>query len=183
MKLRIKSTNLTVKIIGWLQIVGGITGIGLMAYLMLNTGEINGALLLIFLIGLALFIFSIYTGKQLLNERSLKIGIILSIINQVFQLIQFKIAGYGLSYSSGSELLIGFSDNTIFNFAIITSSFNMSINTDGFEFTFMVNLMAIFILVVLFDIWEELRPEERSEETNENTDIQDTIEETNMTNQ
>jgi len=48
MKLRIKSTNLTVKIIGWLQIIGGIAGIGLMAYLMLNTGEINGALLLIF---------------------------------------------------------------------------------------------------------------------------------------
>lgn len=55
MRLRIKSTKLTLQIISGLQIVGGITGLGLVAYLMLQTGPINGAILLIFLMGLALF--------------------------------------------------------------------------------------------------------------------------------
>lgn len=134
---------------------------------MLNTGEVNGAILLIFLIGLALFIFSIYTGRQLLNKETLKYGIVLSIINQIFQIIQFKMAGYGFSFSSGGELLVGFSNNIKFDFAIINSSFNMSINTDSSEFVFMVNFLAIFFLIVLFDIWEELKTHGENKETHE----------------
>jgi hypothetical protein len=64
MKLRIKNTELTLKIISWLQIIGGIIGIGLIIYSLLNTGELNGPLLFIFLTGISLFIFSIYVRRS-----------------------------------------------------------------------------------------------------------------------
>ncbi|KAA5821202.1 hypothetical protein FPF71_17005 [Algibacter amylolyticus] len=162
MRLRIKSTNLTLKIISWIQLIGGITGIGLMAYLMLNTGELSGAILLIFLSGLALFIFSIYAGKRLLCERTKKAGIILSVINQILQIIQFDISGNGLSYSSGIEFLVGIKNNMLsFDFGIIKSSFNMSINTDSTDFEFIINFAAIILIIVLLDIWKEFREENK----------------------
>ena len=122
MKLRIKSTALTLKLIGWLQIVGGLTGLGLVAYLMLQTGTINGAILLIFVIGLALFSYSIYAGKSLLTDQQKTAAIVLSIINQVAQLFQWSMFGHGLSYSSGAELTLGIKGLAAnFNFsAIIT---------------------------------------------------------------
>jgi len=178
MKLRIKTTKFTVKAIGWIQIIGGVYGLGLMAYLMLNTGEINGALLLIFLLGLTFFSFSIYSGKQLITKHTLKVGIVLSIINQVFQIVQFKIAGFGLSYSSGTELLIGFSDSIKFNFAIISSSFKMSFNQDSSEIELMINIMAVLILIVLVDIWEEIKNEGQDElkiEDGQETDVEHTL--------
>ena len=76
MRLRIKNTNLTLKMIGWLQILGGIVGLGIMAYIMYETGTITGVILLLILIGIGLFSFSIYSGKRIVTElQSLK-GII-----------------------------------------------------------------------------------------------------------
>lgn len=159
MRLRIKSTTLTLQIISWLQIVGGVTGIGLVAYLMLQTGTINGAILLIFLVGLGLFSYSIYSGKRLLTDADKVTGIILSIINQVVQLFQWSMFGYGLSYSSGAEITLGVQGLTFkFNFAAIVSTFKMAINTDD-EFFIKLNLIAILIIFVLVDIMKELKDE------------------------
>ena len=157
MRLRIKSTKLTLQIVSGLQIVGGITGLGLVAYLMLQTGQINGAILLIFLIGLALFSYSIYSGKRLLTDEEKVTGIILSIINQVLQLFQWSMFGYGVSYSSGAETTLGIQGATLkFNIAAIVSTFKMSINTDD-EFFIKINLIAVLIIFVLVDIVKELK--------------------------
>jgi hypothetical protein len=157
MKLRIKSTTLTLTLISWLQIVGGIAGFFLMASLMLGTATINGAVLLIILIGLALFLFSIYSGKRLLTDDNKISGVVLSIINQALQIFQWHMFGYGLSYSSGAEITLGFQEMTIkFNFAAIFSTFRMSINSEG-EFFLTANFIAIFITIVLADILKELK--------------------------
>jgi hypothetical protein len=159
MKLRIKSTRLTLNLIGWLQIVGGLTGLGLVAYLMLQTGTINGAVLLIFVIGLALFSFSIYAGKSLLTDQRRTAAIVLSIINQVAQLFQWSIFGHGLSYSSGAELTLGIKGLAVnFNFSAIMSTFKMAINSDD-EFFIKVNLLAVLIILVLADVLRELKEE------------------------
>ena len=159
MKLRIKSTPLTLKIISWLQIIGGVTGLGLMAYLMLQTGEINGPILMIFLIGLTLFSYSIYSGKRLLTDSEKGTAIILSIINQAMQLLQWSLFGYGLSYSSGAELALGIEGLSFkFNFSAIVSTFKMAINTNDEEFI-KVNLVAIFVIFVLVDIMKESKEE------------------------
>jgi hypothetical protein len=160
MKLRIKNTDLTIKIISWLQIVGGITGIGLMVYLMVQTGAINGAMMFIFLFGLALFCYSIYAGKTLLTETNKLKGIILAIINQCLQVVHFSLFGYGLSYSSGAEVALGFQDGTFkVSASAITSSFKMALHTDDPSFV-KINVFAILIIIVLLDIEKELQSED-----------------------
>lgn len=160
MKLRIKSTDLTIKIFGWLQIIGGIVGIGVISWLTLNLGEVNGAILFIVLLGYFLFSFSIYTGIKLLNSETKKLGIILSIINYCLQILQFKMAGYGLTYTIGTAFSIGYDiDKLKFNFEIISSQFYMSIRTSDGDFKLMLNIVAIFFLVVLLDIWEDINAE------------------------
>ena len=160
MKLRIKSTNVTLKIIGWMQIIGGIAGLGVVAYLMLQTGQINGALLLIFLTGIALFSYSIYAGKRLLTDFDKLKGILLSLINQAIQVFQWTLFGYGLSYSTGAEIALGIQENTFkASASIIMSTFKMSLNSDD-PFRIKVNILAVVVIAVLLDIEKELQREE-----------------------
>ena len=155
MRLRIRDTSFTLKIIGWQQIIGGIMGIYLMASLMLQQATVNGVVLLIILTGIALYIYSIYSGKSLLIDANKKVAIILSIINQVFQLVQWSMLGYGFTYSSGAEVSMGFVDSPLnFNIAAYISTFKMSINTDP-EFLLKVNLIALIVMLVLLDILNE----------------------------
>jgi hypothetical protein len=164
MRLRIKSTKVTLQIISWLQIVGGVTGLGLVAYLMLKTGTINGPILFIFLMGLGVFSYSIYSGKRLLTDAEKGTGIVLSIINQAVQVFQWSLFGYGISYSSGAEITLGIQGLTFnFNFAAIVSTFKMAINTDD-EFFIKINFIAILIIFVLADIMKELKEESEAQE-------------------
>ena len=83
-KLRIKDTGITLKIISWLQIVGGITGV-----------------------------------------------------------------------FAGASFLLGVKGLAIdFNFFVITSSFQMTIFSQG-EYYFKINFMAVFLIIVLYDIYNE----------------------------
>lgn len=148
MRFWITNTGLTVKVISWIQIIGGIIGLGLIAKVLLNTETINGVMLLIFLTGLSLFIFSIYARTQLLSRDNKKLGITLSILNQVLQLIQWNILGYGLSYSSGAEVLIGFYGVSLNFSASLLSSFDMSINSDGDSFI-RLNIIPIIVIIIL----------------------------------
>jgi hypothetical protein len=158
MRLRIKNADLTLKIISWMQIIGGIAGLGLIAYLLLQTDTINGAILLIFLIGLSLFIFSIYAGKVLLINSNKKKGIMLALINQTIQLFQWSMFGYGLSYNTGAELLIGIKSplSIDFNFGVIIPAFSMSIKSSD-QFFFKINLISVLLIIVLIDILSEIK--------------------------
>ena len=151
------------KIISWLQIIGGVTGIWLVAYLMLRTETINGPILLILLTGLGLFTYSIYSGKRLLTDEGKTAGIILSIINQAIQLLKWSMFGYGLSYSSGAEIVLGIQGLIFkFNLAVIASNFKMAINSES-EFFIKINVIAVFVLIVLIDIFKELKAKTKNQ--------------------
>lgn len=155
MRFRIRNTNVTLKLISWLQIIGGVTGLGLIGKLLLQTGTVNGPLLLIFIVGLSLFIFSLYSGKRLLLDIDKVDSIKLSLLNQLLQLFHWSLLGYGFSYSSGASLLLGFRGLSIdFNFSLIVSSFYMFINSDN-EYFVKVNIVALFAIVALYDILKE----------------------------
>jgi len=161
MKLRIIDTLRTRQIISWIQIIGGITGIISVSKLTLGIGTINGALLFILLTGYSLFSFSIYTGIKLLNDRTQKLGMILTNINQILQIVQVKFLGYGLTYSVGIELCIGFERILNLDFAILASDFSMFINVDEMDFVFMINIIPIFLIIVISDIWRELYKQDK----------------------
>jgi hypothetical protein len=164
MNFILKKSDLVTKIIAWIQIAGGIMGLGVIAYLMLNTGTINGALLLIFIVGLSLFIFSIYCGNILLQRNEVRRGIILSLVNQALQFVQWSMFGWGLSYNSGLNLAIGLKGTSIdARLNIIASNFQMSINSDD-TFLFKVNILAVWLFIILLKIYhkpmeQEIDPE------------------------
>lgn len=157
MKLRFQNTRLTIQVLGWFQIIGGITGLGAVATLMLQTEEVNGAVLLMFLIGIALFLFSIYAGIRLLTDQRKNTAIILSMVNQALQLFQWSMLGYALTFSAGGELTIGIKGlGLTFNFAMITSNFAMAINSDS-DFFLKLNLIPVLVIYLLVDILRELK--------------------------
>lgn len=134
--------------ISWIQIIGGITGLALIAYLLLQTDAIKGPVLLIFLMGISLFLFSIYSGNSLAFDANKKKGFILTIINQSLQVLQWNILGYGISYSSGAELLVGIKGAAMnFRIAAFTSTFKMSIHSND-TFYFNVNLASVLIIIL-----------------------------------
>ncbi|MCD8739235.1 hypothetical protein LT679_01360 [Mucilaginibacter roseus] len=142
-----KKYNLILKIISSLQIAGGVLGLLLIAEMLINTGSINGALLLIFMFGLSLFIFSIRAGVGLLRNE--KYGALLTIINQCLQIVHWRMLGYGLSYSSAFEFVVGIKDGgPNFNIGLMKSNFAMFIRSDG-AFTMQLNMVAIAMLAIV----------------------------------
>lgn len=159
MKLRIKNTQTTIVIIALYQILGGILGIGITAWLMINTGEINGSILLILILALVLYYFSLKTGIILL-KKDLKYGVILSIILQFLQVIAIGVGGYEYKFCSGGSSFIGLDFTDGFNFKLdfgITSEFNFSFLLEDKVYYMYINLLAILLLVLLFDILKEIK--------------------------
>ena len=157
MKLRIKSTEKTILILGIYQIIGSILGFFLIAKLLLRTGDINGAILLIYFIAVGLYSLSMKAGSVLIR-KDYKRGLILSIINQFFQVVAIAFGGYQFNYFSGAKLAAGFNFSNGFLMSIdfgIKSEFNLSWNS-GSEYYLFINVFAIFLIIVIFDIYEEI---------------------------
>jgi hypothetical protein len=157
MRLRIRNTVLTLKIIAWWQIIGGILGMAVMAYIMLHTDTVTGPVLLLILIGVGLFGFSIFSGKKIITDIEKSSGIIYSIINQSIQLLQWSVLGYKLVYSSGLQVTIGIQKSSlVFNFNALMSEFSIAIKSDE-DFFLRLNISALLLVFVLFNILEEKR--------------------------
>ena len=154
-----RKSDLYAKIIAWLQIAGGIFGLYIMATIMLNTENVSGALLFIILFGLSLPIFSIYCGIRLFGRATRRLGMIVSMVNQGLQFLQFCIAGTGLSYASGIDLTIGIKAHQL-NFGFhVASYFDMSIRTDD-PSKFCINIFAIAVFIVLLQLYRHPKEEE-----------------------
>lgn len=157
MKYRIKNTKTTVRVIGIYQIVGGIIGIGIIALLMLKTPEINGPFLFYITLALFLFAFSIQSGNLLLQESKLNKGLIFSLILQGLQIVSIGLGSYSYGFYSGANVTFGFESggDFKFGFGVVSSGFNIKINSGESEYFFKLNFLAIFILYILIDIYKE----------------------------
>lgn len=163
MKLRIKSTNATIRILGIYQIVGALLGYYIIASLLLQTEQINGALLLIFIIAIGLYSLSLKAGSLLLRKEY-KRGLILSMANQTFQIISVAAGGYKYMLFSGGKLAAGFEFTDGFKMAMdfaLSSKFSLAWNS-GEEYYLYINLLAIFLIYVFMDIYEEIFKQKES---------------------
>jgi hypothetical protein len=158
MKYRIKNTWTTVLVIAFYQILGGVTGLGLTVWLLLKTQTINGAMLLIFLTAIGLYSFSINSGITLIQKDYRK-GLIFSIVNQIIQVVAIGSGNYSFQYFSGSKAAFGFDFTngftTKFQFGLL-SEFNFGINQSDKEYFLYINIMAIVLLYILFDLYKEI---------------------------
>jgi len=155
-KINKKQTyKITLYVIGGYQILGSLVG--------LNFLFKDGAPLLLrypiaFLLIFVVFLFGAYCGGMLFKQEKTR-GINLSLLNQSFQLVQFKLFGYGLEFVSGTYLAIGLTNKPNFSFyyyqADIRAVFYFTFRGSGNENFFLINLIALFIFILLLYIKEK----------------------------
>ena len=172
MKFRIKNSDITLKIIGYYEIIGGILGIGLSCWLLLRTEKINGPVLFIFLLAFFLYSFSIQSGNLLLQKSKIQKGIIFSSILQILQLFAIGLGNYSYEFYSGAKGTIGFIFGQGFKFDLnaAISSFNITINSGDNDYFFKINIVVNIILSILIDIFQEKNRKQQESSISENTD-------------
>jgi len=157
MKLRDKNTNLTIRIIGWIQILGSFTGCYFIYKLLQQTASINGLPAIISVTGILVFFFSFFAGLKLLMSKNRKTGVILSLVNQGAQLFQWSFMGYGFVYTSFAELSVVLNQHSLnIDFGMFESFFSVYLNSSEGIF-FKVNILAALLMVMLYNIIQDIR--------------------------
>ncbi|MBQ4805818.1 hypothetical protein J8L88_23375 [Aquimarina sp. MMG015] len=139
-----KIIELTPKIIGIYQIVGGV-------FLILSSLFISPfQLKIITQISLLLFAsFSVIAGYLLLKEK--KNGILLSVINQALQIIKFQIFSYGFKYYTPLFLGLVITDELSFGLDIQPGmSFILGPSEPDYNMFFGMNLIAIAAIYYVY---------------------------------
>jgi len=145
-----------IKAIGWFQLIGGIVGLVFMVQLITRLATINGSAFLIVLTGLGLFSFSVYAGSLMIKKGNEKRAIILSIVNQSLQIFQFKILGFGLTYSTLLSFTIGYKPPEIeFHFDAFMLFSGTILNGD--EFFIFINIIPVLICGVLLSLLDHVK--------------------------
>ncbi len=143
----ISETRNQLKAIAIYQIVGGILGIALTTWVLFG-GEmvLDQTALRISLFATGLYVFSILCGRMLF--RNTRRGLILSIINQVLQVVYFSVGAYGFQYVAGLRVGIGVDmiAGWILKFRLALSSFHFSLGTDLGQKFIGINLVALFLI-------------------------------------
>ena len=153
-----KSSDFQRKAIAIYQIAGGLLGIALTVWVMFS-GEmvVDQPALRMGLFAGGLFIFSILCGSMLF--RNPQRGLVLSLINQVLQVIYFSFGAYGFQYVAGLRIGIGVDmvGGWIFKFRMALSSFHFSVGDDLGQKFIGVNLVALFLIFWLERLLEETK--------------------------
>jgi hypothetical protein len=147
---KLNSKRNILKAIGILEVVGGITGIGMILWLTLQGMETNTYVLLILLFAVGFYIYSIYAGIRLFKQKEK--GIFHSRIVQLLQVPGISLLGMTYILTSGGYFYVGYNStegNIKFEFGAITSRFQINIlNSDLGDFVY-INVLAIIVLILL----------------------------------
>jgi len=148
------------QVLSYYQIAGGITGIGLVIWLIAKTEVITGLVLLVFATGTGFYSFSIFCGQQLLKGNIEK-GLKLSTINQILQIIQFAVLGFAFKFIAGIMLSVGIDLTTSFNFTFNFSfpAFEVTINRDKDLLKVGFNILAIYLVFFIGRLEDKIEQE------------------------
>ena len=150
------------KAIAIYQVVGGLLGIALTLWVMFSGDmTLDQQALRISLFAGGLFVFSILCGRLLF--RSPKRGLVLSIVNQVLQVVYFSFGAYGFQYVAGLRIGLGVDmvESWTFKFRLALSSFHFSLGTDLGQKFIGINLVALFLIFWMERLLEKVREDRR----------------------
>ncbi|MEJ8804266.1 hypothetical protein [Pontibacter sp. H249] len=145
-----------VKAIAIYQIVGGLLGIALTVWVLFSGETVIDQLnLRISLFAGALYVFSILCGRMLF--RNLRRGLILSIVNQLLQVVYISIGTFGFQYVAGLRVGIGVDmvAGWIFKLRLALSSFHFNLGIDNGQKFIGLNLVALFMIFWLERLLEK----------------------------
>jgi hypothetical protein len=148
MKSELKTANILIVIIAWLQIIIGfmIAAISIYSIFYILINDFKFVVLITNSVNLILSSLSLCAGLFLVFFNNKKLGLILTIVNFIFQLVQFSIAGFGFAYSNGVEVLMGYNEGFIYNFNLFSHFLDYNLNSGGNSFIVKLNVFSLIIL-------------------------------------
>src|SRR5215831_3400857 len=148
MSNKAESIPTSLKVLGIYQIVGGALGIGMTIWMM-DLSSVSALLLLIILIAMALFAYSMFCGVLLLRRP--KPGLKHSMINQLLQVVSFSVLGFSFQYAGGIFLSVGMdlTDSLLFKFNAGISSWQIIFSSSNDYLIINLNLVALSLVYVI----------------------------------
>ncbi|WP_162426688.1 hypothetical protein [Pontibacter pudoricolor] len=157
----IDQTKNHLKAIAIYQIVGGILGIALTVWVLFS-GEmvLDQVALRMALFAGGLYVFSILCGRMLFRKP--RRGLVLSIVNQLLQVIYFSFGAYSFQYVAGLRVGVGVDmiAGWIFKFRLALSSFHFSLGTDLGQKFIGINLVALFLIFWMERLLEKTKDQQ-----------------------
>lgn len=139
------------------QIAGGVLGILLTAWVLFQ-GEVvlDQPALRVTFFAVGLFVFSILCGRMLL--RNAHRGLVVSLINQVLQVVYVTFGAFSFQYVAGLRIGFGFDmvGSWVFKFRMALSSFEFQAGTDTGEKFIGINLVALFLIFWIERLLEQV---------------------------
>jgi hypothetical protein len=150
------------KWLGIYQIAGGIIGLALTLWLILNQVSFSPLIILLFLIAVGLYFFSIYCGFLLINKEIN--GLTYSIINLYPQLINFSLLGFSFQYISGLFLSFGvdLTNEFLFKFNLGVSTWLISVGGDSGVILVNFNIVALSLIIFMEKIKYKLKAQKNN---------------------
>ncbi|TAL50549.1 MAG: hypothetical protein EPN92_01585 [Chitinophagaceae bacterium] len=131
------------KYLGIYQIIGGAIGVLLILWALLNSQQLTGLFIMIYLFMLLFFGFSIYCGTLCIKTKNNALQF--SLINQILQVIGVAMFGFAFKYAAGIYLTAGLDLTETFNLkfgaGISRFDFNFNNETERLEIDF--NFIAL----------------------------------------
>ena len=145
-----KETESAITKLGIYQIIGGSLGILIILWSMYKSPFFTGLTILIYLLILLFFAYSIFCGTLCLKTKSNALKH--SLINQLLQLIGFAMLGFAFKYVAGIYFTVGLDLTEAFklDFGVGISKFDFNINKENERFEIDLNLVAL-VLVLWID--------------------------------
>jgi len=155
-----KNIQPKLKGIGLYQIAGGVIGLGLSIWVIAGLTTTTLSLIVLLLIAIGLYSYSIYCGTLLLKNNIS--GLNLSLINQYLQLFGISFYGFAFQYISGVSVLAGIdlTDSFLMTFNFGVSQWQFSINDQNHPTTFNFNLVALFLILYIEKLKKEIRKDQ-----------------------
>jgi len=155
-----KETQSGLTKLGLYQITGGAIGILLIIWSIYKNRLLAGPTLLIYLIILLFFSYSIFCGTLCLKLKKNSLGH--SLINQILQLIGLAIMGFAFQYVAGFYLTIGLdlTESFKFSFEAGISKFDFNFNNEKETLVFDFNLVAFAVIYWIDKLMKKVKEEE-----------------------